>query len=147
MSITITGTHAWAEHAWRGQELTIGEVTLRVIAPVPRCMVTTRNPESGATDARILHALARLRGNHDITFGVWCDILRQELNREATPAEVRERLGWTPERLDDVAAAVEDARRRHDEELLPFLDPDYFDPLDWVGEDEATERGGGDGGA
>ena len=73
--------------------------------------------------------------------------LRQELNREATPAEVRERLGWTPERLDDVAAAVEDARRRHDEELLPFLDPDYFDPLDWVGEDEATERGGGDGGA
>jgi len=76
MTITITGTDAWAEHAWRGQKVTIGEVILGVIAPVPRCVVTTRNPESGATDARILHALARLRGNNDITFGVWCDILR-----------------------------------------------------------------------
>jgi uncharacterized protein len=76
MTITIAGTDAWAEHAWRGQKVTIGEVILRVIAPVPRCVVTTRNPESGATDARILHALARLRGKNDITFGVWCDILR-----------------------------------------------------------------------
>ncbi len=76
MTITITGTDAWAEHGWRGQKLTIGKVVLRVIAPVPRCVVTTRNPESGATDARILHALARLRGKDDITFGVWCEILR-----------------------------------------------------------------------
>jgi MOSC domain-containing protein len=76
MTITISGTEAWAEHACRGQKVTIGEVILRVIAPVPRCVVTTRNPESGATDARVLHALARLRGNNDITFGVWCEILR-----------------------------------------------------------------------
>jgi uncharacterized protein len=76
MTITIAGTEAWAEHGWGGQELAIGEVTLRVIAPVPRCVVTTRNPESGATDARVLHALARLRGKNDITFGVWCEILR-----------------------------------------------------------------------
>ena len=76
MTITITGTDAWAEHAWSGQSVIIGDVILRVIAPVPRCVVTTRNPDSGATDARILHALARLRGNDDITFGVWCEILR-----------------------------------------------------------------------
>jgi uncharacterized protein len=76
MTITITGTAAWAEHSWRGQEVTIGAVSLRVSDPVPRCVVATRNPESGATDARVLHALARLRGNRDITFGVWCDILR-----------------------------------------------------------------------
>jgi uncharacterized protein YcbX len=76
MTITITGTDAWTEHAWREQKVTIGEAILRVIAPVPRCVVTTRNPESGATDARILHALARLRGKNDITFGVWCKILR-----------------------------------------------------------------------
>jgi uncharacterized protein len=76
MTITVAGTDAWAEHAWRGQRVTVGEVSVRVIAPVPRCVVTTRNPESGAVDARILHALARLRGKDDITFGVWCDILR-----------------------------------------------------------------------
>ena len=76
MTITMTGTGPWAEHGWGGQEVSIGEAILRVIAPVPRCVVTTRNPESGATDARVLHALARLRGKNDITFGVWCDIIR-----------------------------------------------------------------------
>jgi hypothetical protein len=71
----ITGTSAWAEHGWGGQQIAIGEAVLRVIAPVPRCVVTTRNPDSGTTDARVLHALARLRGKDDITFGVWCGII------------------------------------------------------------------------
>ena len=74
MTITVTGADAWAEHGWGGQQVTIGDITLRVLEPVPRCVVTTRNPESGATDARILHALAKLRGKDDITFGVWCEI-------------------------------------------------------------------------
>ena len=73
MTITVTGTDPWAEHSWSGQQVTIADTTLRVLEPVPRCVVTTRNPESGATDARILHALARLRGKDDITFGVWCE--------------------------------------------------------------------------
>ncbi len=72
--------------------------------------------------------------------------LRRELNRAATPAEIRERLGWSAERLDEVAAAVEDARQRHDEELMAYLDPEYFDPLDWV-DDGEDEEGGGEGGA
>jgi hypothetical protein len=76
MTITVTGADRWAEHSWSGQQVTIGDIALRVLAPVPRCVVTTRNPESGATDARILHALARLRGKNDITFGVWCEIVR-----------------------------------------------------------------------
>ena len=76
MTITMTGTDAWAEHDWSGQEVAIGEAILRVIGPVPRCVVTTRNPDSGATDARVLHTLARLRGKDDVTFGVWCDIVR-----------------------------------------------------------------------
>jgi uncharacterized protein YcbX len=76
MTITVTGTDPWAEHNWGGQEVTIADTTLRVLEPVPRCVVTTRNPESGATDARILHALARLRGKNDITFGVWCEIIQ-----------------------------------------------------------------------
>jgi uncharacterized protein len=76
MTIAVTGADRWAEHSWSGQQVTIGDTTLRVLAPVPRCVVTTRNPESGATDARILHALAKLRGKNDITFGVWCEIIK-----------------------------------------------------------------------
>jgi uncharacterized protein YcbX len=76
MTITVTGADPWAEHSWSGQQVAIGGTTLRVLAPVPRCVVTTRNPESGATDARILHALARLRGKNDITFGIWCEAIQ-----------------------------------------------------------------------
>ena len=76
MTITVTGADPWAEHSWSGQQVTTGDIALRVLAPVPRCVVTTRNPESGATDARILHALARLRGKDDITFGVWCEVIK-----------------------------------------------------------------------
>jgi uncharacterized protein len=76
MTITVAGAEPWAEHGWSGQQVTIGDIALRVLAPVPRCVVTTHNPESGATDARILHALAVLRGKDDITFGVWCDIIK-----------------------------------------------------------------------
>jgi len=76
MTITVTGPDPWAEHSWSGHQVTIADTTLRVLAPVPRCVVTTRNPESGATDARILHALAQLRGKGDITFGVWCEIIQ-----------------------------------------------------------------------
>jgi hypothetical protein len=75
MTISVTGADAWAEHSWSGQ-VAIGDIALRAIAPVPRCSVTTHNPESGATDVRILHALARLRGKRDITFGIWCDVER-----------------------------------------------------------------------
>jgi len=76
MTITVTGTEPWAEHGWGGHEVTIADTTLRVLEPVPRCVVTTRNPESGTTDGRVLHALARLRGKNDITFGVWCEIIQ-----------------------------------------------------------------------
>ena len=76
MSITMSGTDAWAEHGWGGRKVAVGGALLRVIGPVPRCVITTRNPDSGATDARVLHALARLRGKNDITLGVWCDIVR-----------------------------------------------------------------------
>jgi uncharacterized protein YcbX len=76
MTVTVAGVDPWAEHGWSGQQITIADVALGVLTPVPRCVVTTRNPESGATDARILHALAKLRGKNDITFGVWCEVVR-----------------------------------------------------------------------
>jgi uncharacterized protein len=85
MTINVTGADAWAEHGWGGQQVVIGDIALRAIAPVPRCAVTTHNPESGATDVRILHALARLRGKKDITFGIWCDIVRPGRIRVGDP--------------------------------------------------------------
>lgn len=54
-------------------------------------------------------------------------LLRRELKRDATEREIAEKLEWTVERTRYVAQVVADARRRHDEELLAFIDPDSVD--------------------
>ena len=75
MTITIDGVTAWEEHGWGGRELAAGDAVLRVTEPVPRCVVTTRDPESGRRDESTLKALAALRGKDDVTFGVWCEVV------------------------------------------------------------------------
>ena len=86
MTITIDGADAWEEHGWAGREVAIGqEVALRVIDPVVRCVVTTRDPEQGKADLPITKALAELRGKHDVTFGVWCGVSRPGFVRVGDP--------------------------------------------------------------
>jgi RNA polymerase sigma factor (sigma-70 family) len=53
--------------------------------------------------------------------------LRRELGREAAPAELAAKLEWPQDRIEVIASMVEDARRRHDEELLVYLEPDDID--------------------
>ena len=54
-------------------------------------------------------------------------LLRRELQRAANASEIAEKLEWTVERTQYVAQVVADARRRHDEELLEFIDPEAID--------------------
>jgi RNA polymerase primary sigma factor len=54
-------------------------------------------------------------------------IMRRELHRVPTEDELAEKLEWTVQRTRYVAQVVADARRRHDEEMLEFIDPDAID--------------------
>lgn len=63
-------------------------------------------------------------------------LMRHELQREPSEAELAEKLEWTVDRTRYVAQVVADARRRHDEELLAFIDPDAID----FGDDDDDER-------
>jgi RNA polymerase primary sigma factor len=54
-------------------------------------------------------------------------VLGRELHREPTESELAEKLEWTVERTRYVARVVADARRRHDEEMLEFIDPAAID--------------------
>jgi DNA-directed RNA polymerase sigma subunit (sigma70/sigma32) len=54
-------------------------------------------------------------------------LLRREIHRPPTASEIAEKLEWTVDRTQYVASVVADARRRHDEELLEFIDPDAID--------------------
>ena len=89
MTLTIEGVEAWAEHGWGGREVAIGDaVRLRVIAPVPRCVVTTRDPDDGHRDLPTLKALAELRGRRRVHFGVWCDVVAAGPVRRGDPVTV-----------------------------------------------------------
>jgi RNA polymerase primary sigma factor len=59
-------------------------------------------------------------------------LLWRALQRAPTEAEIAQKLEWSLERTRYVAQVVVDARRRHDEELLAFVDPDAIDVEDTV---------------
>lgn len=66
-------------------------------------------------------------------------VMRYELSRSPTEAELAEKLEWTVDRTRYVAQVVADARRRHDEEMLAFIDPDAIEIED---DDERSEFDG-----
>jgi RNA polymerase primary sigma factor len=53
--------------------------------------------------------------------------MRHELHREPAAIELAEQLEWTVDRTRYVAQVVADARRRHDEALLAFIDPNVVE--------------------
>jgi DNA-directed RNA polymerase sigma subunit (sigma70/sigma32) len=66
-------------------------------------------------------------------------VMRHDLRRSPTDAELAEKLEWTVDRTRYVAQVVADARRRYDEEMLAFIDPDAIDLDD---DDERVEFDG-----
>jgi DNA-directed RNA polymerase sigma subunit (sigma70/sigma32) len=66
-------------------------------------------------------------------------ILARILERAPTAVELAEKLEWTVDRTLYVANVVADARRRYDEEMLAFIDPDALDLDD---DDERSELDG-----
>ena len=58
---------AFAEEGWEGRHLTVGDAHLVLLHPCVRCVIPTRDPDTGAKDARILRHLAR---EHGTLFGI-----------------------------------------------------------------------------
>jgi DNA-directed RNA polymerase specialized sigma subunit len=52
---------------------------------------------------------------------------RQDLGRTATNLELAAKLEWSTQRTEEIGLMVADARRRHDEEILQYLELDDID--------------------
>jgi RNA polymerase sigma factor (sigma-70 family) len=66
--------------------------------------------------------------------------VRRQLGRLPTDAELAQKLEWTVERTAEIRQIVEEARRRHDEELLQFLEPGDID-VESLPEDDSEGNG------
>lgn len=81
MLLELDGLGAHDEDGWRGRELRVGGAAVRVGGPVPRCAVTTHDPDSGLVTLDTLRGIRNYRGlnpsdGKSIDFGVYFDVER-----------------------------------------------------------------------
>ena len=62
MLVEVDGVGVHEEDSWVGRRVRLGGATIRVVGPVPRCVVTNENPETGEVDFNTLKSIVRYRG-------------------------------------------------------------------------------------
>jgi len=63
----------FAEEAWDGHDIAVGDALLRVQYPCDRCVLTTIDPETLVTDPSFLRLVVEKHGGR---FGMYCSVVR-----------------------------------------------------------------------
>jgi uncharacterized protein len=91
MLIEVDGCeHGHEEDEWIGRRVRAGDAMLRVVEQIPRCAVTTQDPETGIRDFKTLHLIKDyrgIRGGKYLDFGVGADVLEPGIVRLGDPVE------------------------------------------------------------
>jgi hypothetical protein len=76
MLITLTGCEPHEEDTWEGRAFRLGSAAVRVGGPVPRCVITTKDPNTGLKDFDTLREIKGYRGVRDsgVDFGVYATV-------------------------------------------------------------------------
>lgn len=76
MLLTLAGCEPHEEDTWNGRRFRVGSALLRIGGPVPRCVITTKDPDTGVRDFDTLREIKRYRGvqDGDIDFGVYANV-------------------------------------------------------------------------
>jgi uncharacterized protein YcbX len=76
MLLTLADAAAHEEDEWCGRAVRAGEAILRIGDRVGRCVVTSRNPDTGEVDLATLRGIRSYRGSDDgrICFGVYAEV-------------------------------------------------------------------------
>ncbi len=79
MLVEIDGIRAHAEDDWVGRRVQLGAALVRFAGHVGRCLITSRDPETGVIDLPTLDVLGAYRGELETTeplpFGVYGEVL------------------------------------------------------------------------
>jgi uncharacterized protein YcbX len=77
MTIELDGGREHEEDTWIGRRIGLGAAVLRISGPVPRCAMTTHDPDTGERDHDTLRAIRSYRGLRDgehLDFGVYGEV-------------------------------------------------------------------------
>jgi uncharacterized protein YcbX len=94
MLIELTGDDPHEEDTWIGRRVGIGETVLLISGPVPRCAMTTHDPDTGRRDLDTLRAIREYRGlsrDKDLDFGVYGEVEQPGRIRIGDEVHVAER--------------------------------------------------------
>ena len=77
MLLTLEGCEAHEEDTWEGRRFRAGTAEIRVGGPVPRCVITTKDPDTGLHDFDSLREIKRYRGTLEgkVNFGVYASVV------------------------------------------------------------------------
>jgi hypothetical protein len=75
----------FAEQAWEGRRLRVGDAELELLHPCVRCSIITREPGTGASWGELLEHLTQ---RHDATFGIYARPLAPAAIRTGDPVEL-----------------------------------------------------------
>lgn len=78
MLMELAGCAPHEEDTWAGRRLCVGQAVLEVGGPIPRCVVTTLDPDMGVKDFDSLKFIAGYRGvgpDQGINFGVYASVI------------------------------------------------------------------------
>lgn len=81
-TVVVEVDRPYEEESWTGRELRLGQASLRVGAPIPRCAVIDIHPVTGLRDGRLLKTLASYRPLNaagEPAFGMYAEVTRPGL--------------------------------------------------------------------
>jgi uncharacterized protein YcbX len=77
MDLEIDETEPYEEDSWSSQRVAVGPAIIKVLGQIPRCRVTTQDPDTGIRDWPTLTEIAKQRprsGGVKIPFGMYAEV-------------------------------------------------------------------------
>lgn len=79
INLELAGCEPYEEDSWDGRLVRIGSATILIQGAIPRCVVTTRSPDTGEKDWDTLTQIAKYRpriaGGGGLPFGMYADVV------------------------------------------------------------------------
>jgi uncharacterized protein YcbX len=80
LNLELEGCDPYEEDTWQGRRVRVGEATIEVAGQVPRCVFTTKDPETGDKDWDTLTQIAKYRpriaGDGGLPFGMYARVVQ-----------------------------------------------------------------------
>jgi uncharacterized protein YcbX len=78
MDLELDDCQPYEEDSWEGQAVRIGGAVVRLLGPIPRCVVTTRDPSTGRKDFDTLKRISEYRALMErprgVPFGMYAEV-------------------------------------------------------------------------